>query len=133
MAEVADLFADPNTLKEYQEGFVKKELVSGIMGQPGAISKIWFKNGKQEMELTETIISNDLPNSYEAFYHHVHMDNTHTTTFTSLSDSVTRYRTEGEYTRVSFVPKIMMKLFPSMFSKPAQKWMANFKQLAESK
>ena len=30
---VAKLFADPKYLKDYQDGFMKKELISGEMGQ----------------------------------------------------------------------------------------------------
>lgn len=48
--------------------------------------------------LTETVVANDLPNSFEAFYEHSHMDNTLETTFTALDGSRTRYDIEGEYT-----------------------------------
>lgn len=40
---VAELFADPANLKEYQDGFVRKELVSGVEGAEGAVSKRQFK------------------------------------------------------------------------------------------
>lgn len=40
---VAELFADPQYLHEYQEGFVKKELISGSAGENGAVSKMYFK------------------------------------------------------------------------------------------
>lgn len=129
---VAQLFADPNNLKEYQEGFVKKELVSGNNGEDGAVSKMYYENGKHKMELTETITSNRLPNSFEAFYHHIHMDNTMKCTFTALDEKTTRYETEVVYTRINWVmPRLMAILFPGMYKKPARRWMNNFKTFAE--
>lgn len=130
--KVAELFADPQYLGEYQEGFVKKELESGTAGQDGAISKMYYKAGKREMELTETIVANRLPESFEAFYHHKHMDNTLKCTFTALPDGKTRYESEFEYVRVSWVlPRMMMTLFPNIFKKQGEKWMQNFKEFVE--
>ncbi|MEP0262534.1 SRPBCC family protein [Dokdonia sp.] len=130
--KVASLFADTNNLKEWQDGFTKKELISGSEGENGAISKIYLTQGKRDMELVETIVDNQLPHSFEAHYHHIHMDNTLKTSFISINDTQTEYKTEGEYTRISWVlPKLMALLFPSMFRKQAYKWMENFKHFAE--
>lgn len=132
MDVVAEYFADPKYLKDYQEGFVKKELISGSLGQDGAVSKMYYKNGKHEMELTETIISNSLPDSFEAHYHHKHMDNTMKCTFTKLNENSTRYESDIEYTRINWVmPRLMAILFPGMYKKPAQRWLNNFKELVE--
>lgn len=129
---VTTLYADPNNLKEWQDGFVKKVHLSGDTGAPGAVSKIYFQQGKRSMELTETIVSNALPHSFEAEYHHQHMDNTLRTTFEALGDHKTSYTTEGEYTAFrGFIPKLMAFLFPGMFRKQAYKWMVNFKNFVE--
>ena len=130
---VVSLFSNPDHLKEWQEGFVKKELVSGTDGEAGAISKIYFQQGKRHMELTETIVSNKLPDYLEESYHHKHMDNTLTSKFTALDQNTTRYTTEGEYTAFrGFIPKLMAFFFPKVFEKQAQKWLDNFKEFAES-
>lgn len=130
--EVAKIFANPTYLHEYQDGFVKKELVSGVEGQDGAVSNMFYKQGKRELELTETIVKNDLPDSFEGFYHHKHMDNTMKCTFMALNDVTTRYDSEFEYTRVSWIiPKLMFMLFPSMFKKQGEKWMKQFKEFVE--
>ncbi len=132
LEKVADLFADPAYLKEYQEGFEKKELLKGEAGKDGAISKMYYKNGKHEMVLTETIISNKLPHSFEALYHHKHMDNTLKCTFIELENGLVRYTSEVEYTRINWVlPKLMAILFPGMYKKPARRWMENFKSFVE--
>lgn len=132
LEKVTELFADPAYLGEYQEGFVKKELVSGEGGKDGAVSKMYYKHGNHEMELTETITSNKLPHTFEAFYHHEHMDNTMKCTFTALDEHTTRYETEVVYTRINWImPRLMSILFPGMYKKPAQRWLNNFKTFAE--
>ncbi len=132
LERVVSLFENPKYLKEYQDGFLRKELISGTEGKDGTISKMYYKMGKGEMELTETIIANHLPVSFEAHYHHKHMDNTLKSTFTALNDHQTRYETNGEYTAFrGFIPKMMAFFFPKMFEKQAQKWLDNFKAFAE--
>ncbi|NNC69974.1 MAG: SRPBCC family protein [Flavobacteriaceae bacterium] len=129
---VAKLFADPKYLKYYQDGFVKKELVKGEAGQDGAISKMYYKHGKREMVLAETIVANKLPQTFEAFYHHKHMDNTFIAKFTKLDDQNTRYAMEVDYIRMTFLPRLMGFLFPGMYRKQGQKWMHNFKSFTEN-
>ncbi len=129
---VAELFADPKNLKEYQDGFVKKELASGKEGEDGAVSKMYYKYGKRDMELTETITANRLPDSFEASYHHKHMDNTMKCEFIAINDDQTRYKYEFEYTRINWVmPKLIAILFPSMYRKQGEKWMKQFKEFVE--
>ncbi len=129
---VAELFADPASLAEYQDGFVSKELVSGEMGKDGAVSKMYYKHGNREMELTETITSNRLPDTFEAHYHHKHMDNTMKCRFVPLDENTTRYEYEFEYVRIDWVmPKLMSLLNPGMFRKQGEKWMRQFKEFVE--
>ena len=129
---VAELFADPDNLKHYQDGFLRKELVSGQAGLDGAVSKLYYQYGKKEMELTETITTNRLPDSFEAFYHHKHMDNTMISTFESLDAHSTRYTYDIEYTRINWLmPKLMALLFPSVYRKQVEKWMKQLKTFAE--
>ena len=130
---VTNHFANPENLKEWQEGFMKIETIKGTPGEDGSISKLFYKMGKREMELTETIIANRLPDTFEAFYHHKHMDNTMKCTFTALDSNRTLYENEVEYTRINwFLPKLMAILFPGVYKKQGHKWMVNFKNSVES-
>ncbi len=131
-SEVVKYFADPSFLGEYQDGFIKKVLVSGEKGKEGAVSKMYYKSGSRDMELTETIIANRLPDSFESFYHHKHMDNTMNCKFIELDEKSTRYEYAFEYTRINWLmPKLMAILFPWMYRKPADKWMRQFKEFVE--
>jgi len=130
--KVVELFSDPKYLGEYQDGFVKKNLVSGTAGENGTISKMYYKQGNRDLELTETVTNNLLPDSFAANYHHIHMDNTMLCTFTVIDENTTRYDYEFEYTRINWLmPKLMATLFPSMYRKQGEKWMRQFKIFAE--
>ncbi|WP_109302688.1 SRPBCC family protein [Aquimarina sp. AU474] len=126
------IFMDASNLKEHQDGFVKKELEHGNVGENGAISKMYYKHGKRDMILTETILNNNLPQSFEAHYHHKHMDNTMKYTFIKIDEYQTRYDYECEYIRINWVlPKLMALVFPGMYRKQVEKWMQQFKVFAE--
>ncbi|MFK8009309.1 MAG: SRPBCC family protein [Saprospiraceae bacterium] len=130
--QVAELFIDPENLKEYQDGFLRKKLVSGTPAQVGTISKMFYQQGKRTMEITETVTSNNLPHEFTGFYHHIHMDNTMTNRFTALSEDRTQYDAEVEYTVLrGFMVKAMAFLFPGMFKKQVQKWLDQFKVFVE--
>ena len=129
---VTRLFADSKNLKEYQDGFVRKELISGQDGENGAVSKMYYQYGNRDMILTETVLNNNLPVSFEAFYHHQHMDNTMKCQFKAMGPNLTKYEYEFEYTRISWVmPKLMAILFPGMYRKQGDKWMRQFKEFVE--
>ncbi|MEQ6123027.1 hypothetical protein AAON49_02355 [Pseudotenacibaculum sp. MALMAid0570] len=131
---VVDFFVNPDYLKEYQEGFQRKELISGSAWKEGAVSKLYYQNGKRKMELTETVLTNNLPDEFLAEYFHTHTENTMRSTFTSLSTEETRYDAEVHYTKFKgAIVKVMAFLFPSFFKKQVQKWLENFKIFIESK
>ena len=126
------LFSNPDHLKEYQDGFLRKDLISGQEGQEGAVSNMYYKMGKREMEITETIVTNNLPDEFFGRYHHKHMDNTMKCWFEAIDTNTTHYHTEIHYTAFrGLLPKLMATLFPGMFRKQVQKWLNNFKVFAE--
>ena len=129
---VVSYFINPKYLGEYQDGFIKKELISGDTGEAGAVSMLYYGDDKRKMELRETIITNDLPNVFIAQYHHKHMDNSMKCEFQPLDDDRTRYKYEFEYTRINWImPKLMAILFPSVYRKQGEKWMRQFKGFVE--
>jgi ligand-binding SRPBCC domain-containing protein len=130
---VVEYFINPDYLKECQKEFIRKELISGEAQQNGAISKMYYKLGKGEMVLTETILSNDLPNSFYANYHHKHTDNTMRSTFKSIDENTTQFNSEVEYTAFrGIIIKVMARLFPGFFKKQVQRWLENLKTFAEA-
>jgi uncharacterized protein YndB with AHSA1/START domain len=51
---VIELFDNPENLKHWMPGLISFEPVSGVPGQPGAISRLEFQMGKRKMVMTET-------------------------------------------------------------------------------
>lgn len=126
--KVATLFTKEEILKESQQGFIKKELLEGEPWKDGSTSKLYYKN----MELTETILQNKLPEEFRALYEHKDMVNTMHCTFTVLSKDTTQLDQEIHYTEFrGFMPKIMSTLFPGLFKKQVQKWLEKFKEVVE--
>lgn len=130
--EVVKYFEDPQYPKNHQDGFLRKVHISSEKGQKDVVSKMYYKQGKGEMELTETILVNNLPDSFEGFYHHKHMDNTMKTSFIAIDENTTKYVTEVEYVAFrGFMPKMLGLFFKGMFRKQGEKWMVNFKNFVE--
>jgi uncharacterized membrane protein len=130
--DCVNLWLDESQLNKWQDGFQHKEWISGHPNQTGSVSKILLAQGKRKMELEETIVENNLPSFIEGVYVHIHMTNTQKISFEVITPEKTLVRSEVEYTKFnSFMPKMMAKLFPSLFKKQSQKWLNQFKVLAE--
>jgi hypothetical protein len=130
--KVIALFNDPQNFKEWQDGFMSYEPISGTPRTAGAKSKITFVNRKHKIELIETIQVMNLPAEMTALYEHKHMVNTLTNTFTELPGQRTRYTSGIGYIKfIGFMPKLMALLMPGAFKKQSRKWVDQFKAFAE--
>ncbi len=127
-----DLFVDSENLKEWQDGFISMEHLSGNPGEPDAKSRLMYKIRRREMEMIETIKINNLPEEFVGLYESKPMVNLMTNHFTDLEDDKTRYDAHIEYLQFNgFMPKVMAFLMPGMFKKQTQKWLDQFKAFAE--
>ncbi len=131
---VIQLFDNPANMKEWQDGFVSMELLSGVRGKVGAKSRLLYKSGKHVVELIETIQVKNLPQEKTALYEHKHMVNIMSNYFTALGTDKTKWEVVIEYTKfIGFFPKLMALLMPGVFKKQTQKWLDQFKKFAETK
>ncbi len=132
ITKVIELWSNETFFNEWQDGFQSITVIEGKPGAVGTKSKILLQQGKRKMELTETIITNNLPTEKKALYEHIHMSNTQSSRFEKIDVNTTRYISEVEYTQFNgFAPKVMAKLFPGMLKKQSLKWMEQFKAFAE--
>ncbi len=130
--QVLELFVNPDNLKEWQDGFISHDHVSGNPGEKDAKSKFIYKSGRNTIELIETIRINKLPEEFLALYEAKQMINTMSSSFTQIDESKTLYTSNLEYISFhGFLPKLMAKLAPSMFQKQTQKWLDQFKEFVE--
>jgi hypothetical protein len=122
--KVVAVFLDPTQQQYFQDGFIRKEVLSGKMHQVGTKSKLLYK----KLELIETIQMNNLPEAFQGLYEHKHTTNTMHVTFIALNNETTRYVSEIEYIKLNgFMVNTLFKLFPGMFKKQVEKWMLQFK------
>lgn len=127
--KVVELFNNVEHYPQWFASFVSYEQLSGSYAEVGAKARVMFKNN---MEITETILVNNLPQEKTMLSEHKHMTNTMKNTFYVIDDNTTRYTVEIEYTKfVGFMPKLMAKLFPGIFKNGTKKMVEQFKQFAE--
>ena len=134
LEQVAALFLDDDKRKDWQEGFVSIEPLSGQPGTEGAKSKIIFRTKQGEQELIETITVANPPHEISGLYEHKHMVNTMKNRFRAVGEELTRYDAEVEYTEFrGFMPKLMAFLAPELFRKQVEKYLQQFKVYAEKR
>lgn len=128
--KVIELFDNPANLDKWMPGLVSFEHISGVSGQPGAKSRLKFKNGKNEFELIETILVRDLPKEFTGTYEAGGMKQHAKNSFISVSSDKTRFVSEQEYTFSGFM-KIMAFFMAGVIKKQSVKCLVLFKDFAE--
>ena len=128
--KVIALFEDRDGLFEWQEGLQSFDHVSGEPGHPSAVSKLRFKMGKREIEMTETIQDRALPDLFSAVYEADAVWNLVENHFTELPEGRTHWRIQTEFRCRGFM-RVIAFLMPGMFRKQTAKYMDLFKEFAE--
>lgn len=129
--KVVALFQDPDRIGDWQQGFLSITHVSGTPGQPGNVSRLKYEWGKGDMEMEETIKSNDLPDAFAATYTTPTVWNIVENSFSDTPDGGTHWRIDTEF-RCKGVMRLMAFFMPGMFRKQTTKMMADFKAFAEA-
>jgi len=131
--KVIALFDNPDNLKRWMDGLQSFEHLSGEPGQPGAKSRLKFKMGKREMEMTETVTVRNLPEEFSGFYEMDGVINNIKNHFTTIGENKTKYSTENEFViKNNFMMKVISFLMPGLFKKQSMKYLESFKRFAES-
>lgn len=128
--KVIELFDNPDNIKEWQPGFVKMEHMEGEPGTVGSKHKLFYKMGKRDIEMIETVTKRNLPESYSLTYETKNVFNDIHNYFEDLGDGTTKYWTENEF-NFSGMMKILGWIMPGAFKKQSQKYMDDFKTFVE--
>nr|WP_320120024.1 SRPBCC family protein [uncultured Marinifilum sp.] len=128
--EVVALFKDEDKLFKWMNGLQSLEHLEGKPGEKGSTTKMLFKNGKREIEMIETILSNNLPEEFIASYKAKGVYNLAKISFISISDNKTKYHSEQEFQLKGFM-KIFAWIMPVAFKKQTLKYLNMFKEFAE--
>lgn len=129
---VIELFDNTDNLKEWQPGLQKTEHLSGEPGQAGAKMKMYYKMGKREIEMIETITVRDLPEKFHGTYDANGVHNIQKNYFIELDDQTTQWKSICEFQFNNFTMKVMGWLMPGAFKKQSYKYMEQFKRFAEN-
>lgn len=128
--EVIRKFSDPENQKYWQKGLLLREQLTGSPGEEGAQSRLKFKMGNRELEMIETVLTNNLPYEFHASYEAKGVDNRQENFFEETADNTTRWISHSEFHFSGFM-KIIGKLMPGEFKKQSRQFMEDFKAFAE--
>src|SRR5664279_5685384 len=128
-----ELFLDKDNLKEWQKELISYELITGVAGEVGAVTKLNYKT----VTIFETISFKNIPHEVRGVYEHKRGEKTmmvHSTSnrFTRVGDNKTLFELEMQDVKfVGFLPKLLSKLMGRMFEKYHQNEVDQFKVFAE--
>lgn len=128
---IIERFQDPDGISKWQRGFLSMEHLSGTAGEVGAKSKMRFKQGKREMEITETITAKNLPDSFTSTYETKGVWNEVISRFEAIDAKKVKYSSEVEF-KMKGMLKLMGWIMPGMFKKQSKRYMEDFKHYAET-
>ena len=131
-AEVWKAFDNVENMSKWQPTLVKHELIDGILGQPGAISKLTYKQGEREFALIEKITHRDELNSFDGIYENDFADNTVKNKFIEQGDHQTLWVVETEFKFKTMLMKVMGNLMKKNYVKRTERDMQRFKEMVES-
>lgn len=124
-------FDNPENLKVWQPTLVSFEPVSGTPGQPGAVSRLTYQEGKRIIVLMETVTDRQQPNLFAGTYDSGMGLNNITARFSPQGDGATLWRMEGEFISRG-IWKLITPLFAGVIRKRTREDAIRFKTSLES-
>ncbi|MGL4650379.1 MAG: SRPBCC family protein [Caldilineaceae bacterium] len=130
-ARVVELFDDPTNLAKWQKGLQSFEAISGTPGQPGAKSKLVFDTNGRKMEMTETVLTRNLPDEFSGTYEAPGVYNIVKNFFHEAGPSQTRYVSDQEF-QFSGYMRLLAPFLSGAFRKQTMTFLRDFKAFAEA-
>jgi uncharacterized membrane protein len=131
-AEVWKIFNNPENMPKWQPSLTNFEILSGMPGQVGAISKLTYKEGEREFTLIEKITQMHEPSSLEGIYENNFADNIVQNRFVEAGETQTRWVVETEFKFKTLLMKVMGNVLKKNYVKRTQRDMQRFKEMAEA-
>lgn len=128
--EVIEKFSDPDNLEHWQRGFIFMKPINGELGAEGSQNLLKYRMGKREIEMTETILKNNLPLEYSATYEAKGVYNFQINRFNETPQNSTIWITDNEFKFSGFM-KLFGWFMPGAFKKQSWKYMEDFKAFVE--
>ena len=131
-AEVWKAFDNPENMKVWQPSLIRFEPVSGTPGQPGAVSKLTYRENEREFMLMETITQRREPDLFHGVYENPFAENSIQNEFIEQGDEVTLWVMETKYKFKTLIMKILGPLLKKNYVARTQRDMQRFKEMVES-
>ncbi len=130
LAEVVQKFTEPNGAIHWMEGLQKIERFSETPYEVGAKSNFHFIHRDKEMQISETILEQNLPGQIKFGFQSSMGYNEVEMLFEQLPDSRVK-QTNNTYFELTGLIKVFGFLMKGMFKKQSLKYMTAFKEYVE--
>jgi len=125
--QVITLFTDRSLLTEWQPGLLSSEQVESF---PHPKYILRFNFGRRKMEMTETILRNELPAHFDGTYEMKGVVNLIHNSFEAKGPGITKWTCTTEF-RFSGLMKVVSIFMKDGFRQQSEVIMKNFKRYAE--
>ena len=129
--DVWKAFDSIENMQKWQPSLVSHEIMDGTPGQPGAVSKLTYKEGEREFALIEKVTHRDEPNELHGVYENDFADNTIKNKFIEHGKDQTLWVIETEFKFKTIVMKVMGNLLKKNYVKRTEREMRRFKEMVE--
>ena len=130
--DVWQAFDNIENTQKWQPSLTDRELLSGTLGRPGAVSKLTYKEGEREFTLTEKVIHRKEPGEFDGVYENDFADNIIKNKFIEQGKDQTLWVIETEFKFKTLVMKIMGNVLKKNYVKRAERDRQRFKVMVES-
>ncbi|WP_300439541.1 SRPBCC family protein [Christiangramia sp.] len=128
--EVIEKFSKPENIEHWQRGFIFMKPINGELGANGSQNLLKYKIGKREIEMTETILKNNLPQEFSATYEAKGVYNFQKNRFNETPENNTHWIADNEFKFSGFM-KLFGWFIPGAFKKQSKQYMDDFKAFVE--
>jgi hypothetical protein len=131
LARVIELFDSTENMYKWQPGLKGHEHLEGEPGKQGAKMKLRYEQGARTIDMIETIVEHEPPETFAATYTAKNVYNLVHNRFTEEGPDKTRWYVENEF-RFKGMMALMSVFMRGAIAKQTLKDMNAFKEFAES-
>ena len=131
-AEVWKSFDTPENMKKWQPTLHSLERISGIQGQPGAVSRLTYEENGRQFTLIEKVTYREEPKRLDSVYENDFAENIVRNTFVEQRSDQTLWVVETEYKFRTLIMRILGPIMKKNFMVRTQKDMQRFKEMVEN-
>ena len=131
-AEVWKAFDNPENMRNWQPSLISFETISGTQGQPGAVSKLTYKEKEREFSLMERVTHREELHRLDGVYENDFAENTVRNTFIEQGPDQTLWVVETEFKFKTLFMRILGPILKKNFVLRTQRQMERFKEWVEN-